>query len=484
VKEVFITNPSIAQEINTKTEEKLHQSVTITMIRNENPTATLGQFISHTTYQDLPEEVVKQAKRCILDLIGAAIGGSRTQVGKLLVGFIEECRTPKESTIPGWKVKASSPYAALATGSMAQDLELDDVNRMSHMHPGVSTIPTALSLCEREKKSGRDLITSTVVGYEVVNRIGKSVSPSILRDTVFHPAVLWAFGSIASACKVFGMDTEKCVNALGMGSLAPVAVEDPFRQGVMVKDLYGGWPNFVGIMCSILAMKGFTGSRVLIESDLGIAKVVSKKYDFSSIVKDLGRTFEIMNSGFKPYAACRRAHSAIDATFEILRRNKIDPKKIQRIDVGTFCAASRLSNTHPESSVAAKYSIPYAIALAILKGKVWIEEFDQNMLKDERILALAKKVRVHLDEELDRLYDSKWPALVKIELEDGNKYSSQVDWPKGEPESPLTDEEIKSKFVSTASTIIGKENAGRVVEMIDDLENLPKISTLMKLLGA
>jgi 2-methylcitrate dehydratase PrpD len=454
------------------------------MPANDGATLALAKFITRTEYDDLPQEVVQQAKRCILDLIGAAIGGSRTDVGRLLVGFIKEVDRLDESTIPGWTVRASSQYAALATGSMAQDLELDDVNRMSHMHPGVSTIPTALSLCEREKKSGKDLITSTVVGYEVVNRIGKSVSPSILRDTVFHPAVLWTFGSIASACKVLDTDVETSLNALGMGSLGPVAVEDPFRQGVMVKDLYGGWPNFVGIMCTLLALKGFTGSSVLIESDLGIAKMVSKNYDLGRIVENLGRTYEIMNSGFKPYAACRRAHSAIDATFQILAGNKIDPKEIKQISVGTFCAASRLTNTLPQSAVAAKYSIPYALALVILKHKVWIEEFDEKLLHDDEILGLAQKVRVYLDEELDKLYDSKWPALVEIELEDGKKYSSQVDWPKGEPEVPMTDEEIRRKFVSIASTVIGKDKADRVLSVIEDLENLSEISVLAELMRA
>jgi 2-methylcitrate dehydratase PrpD len=452
------------------------------MSTGEGVTAILAHFIAQSRYEGLPQDVVNQTKKCVLDLIGAAIGGSKTDVGRMMVEFIKQIDTREESRIVGWNSKASSPYAALAIGSMAQDLELDDVNRMSHMHPGVSTIPTALSLCDKEKKSGRDLIISTVVGYEVVNRIGKSVSPSILRDTVFHPAVLWTFGSIASACKVLGLDAETCVNAIGMGSLGPTAVEDPFRQGVMVKDLYGGWPNFVGIMCSLMAMRGFTGSRTLIESDLGIAKMASKQHDLTRIAKDLGDTYEIMNSGFKPYAACRRAHPAIDATLEILDKHTIEPQKIRRIDVGTFCAASRLTNTHPDNPVAARYSIPYALALTLFKRKVWIEDFNQSVLQDEKILNLAKKVHVYLNEELDKLYDSKWPALVEIELEGGERYSSQVDWPKGEPEIPLSDKQIKQKFISTASTVIGEKKAHRVVEIIDDLEDLSNVAVLTGLL--
>jgi 2-methylcitrate dehydratase PrpD len=215
-----------------------------------------------------------------------------------------------------------------------------------------------------------------------------------------------------------------------------------------------------------------------IEGEFGYCKAVSEKYDLSRITNGLGEVFEILKTGIKPYACCRQHHSAIDAVLEIREREGLAPEKIKSIRCRTFKVASRGSDRAPKTIGAAKYSAPYTIAVTFLFGKAWREQYTLDLINDPAVISLAAKVEVSADADLEKLYDEKWPAIVEVETLDGRIFQARRDIPKGEPEYPVSDAELRRKFMSLAQDAVSREKADEIWSMIFDLENLQDLSVL------
>ena len=440
----------------------------------------LAEFVANTEYDGLPGDVIKEAKRRIADVVAIGLSGATTKVGDNVTRYSLAKGGSGRATIWGTGQKTTPAYAALANGSMTFHLELDDVHRTSHTHPGVCAIPAGLALCEEKGLSGKDLLTAVVAGYDVAIRIGMGVSPSIYVDRVFlAPGTLGVFGAATVAAKLHGLTPSEIAGVLGTASyLAPLAPFESFSKGAPANEIIMGWCGLLGIDAVDLAGYGFPGPMTAIEGEFGYCKAVSERYDLSRITARLGEVFEIMNTGIKPYACCRQHHSAIDAVLEIRERESLAPEKIKAIRCRTFKVASRGSDKAPLTIGAAKYSAPYTIAVTFLFGKAWREQYTLDLIKDPAVSGLAAKVEVLADAELEKLYDEKWPAIVEVETLDGRILQARRDIPKGEPEYPVSDAELQQKFMSLAGDAVSKEKAEEVWRMIFDLENLKDLSVL------
>ena len=375
-------------------------------------------------------------------------------------------------------------YAALANGTMAFHLELDDVHRTSHTHPGVTTIPAALALAEQNGLGGRDLLLAVVLGYDAEARVGLAVSPSIYVDrTYLAPGTLGVFGAAAAAAKLLGFDEGATAGALSTASyVGPLAPFESFRLGAPAKDTIMGWANFAGLHAADLAAHGFGGPDTGLDGEYGYCRTVSARYDMDRLYDQLGHRFEILHTGFKPYACCRQHHSAIDAVLEIKQRDKISASQVAAVKLRTFVVASRGTNKTPDSVPAAKYSAPYTIALALALGRNRREQYSMELIRDASLLDLASRVEVVADDELEALYDEKWPSVIEITMKDGRVLSARRDLPKGEPEFPVSDEELKEKFLSLATDCVPVERAEAIWSAIFNLDETEHLSELTALL--
>lgn len=432
----------------------------------------------------MPEEVVYEAKRRILDVVCIGLSGYLSTPGKCITKYIQQNNIKGNSTLWGSGIKTSAEYAALANATMTFHLELDDVHRTSHTHPGVSTIPATLALCEELNLTGKELISAIVVGYEIGIRVGLALSPSIYIDGPFlAPGSLSTFSSAAAAAKLYNFDLEKIIGILGSAAyISPIAPFETFKRGFSSKDIIMGWGGLTGIICSKLRKYNFEGADTGIEGKFGYAEAITKKYNLDKGLKGIGNEYLILKTGIKPYACCRQHHAAIDATLAIRDKYNIDIEKIEKIIDQTFEVSSRGNNPNPRTISEAKYSNPYIIAVALLEGKVWREQFTEKKINDSRILNLASKVEVLKDDELDKLYDEKWPSIVTIIMKDGKKYSERRDLPKGEPEYSISDKELKNKCISLALNTVCAKKVERIwdaVMNIDYLENLLEFTTLL-----
>lgn len=446
----------------------------------------LAEKIEKTNISDLPEDVVKEVKRHLLDVIGVMLAGYKTEVGEKVVTFVRGLKYPEESSIVGWGGKSSSSYGALANTAMGFHLELDDVHRTSHTHPGITTIPAALAIGERMGSGGRELIAAINAGYETEIRIGQALSPSIFLDRVFLPcSLLGSFGAAATTCKLLKLEKEKIVGALGnVATLTPLSIFESYKSGTITKEFMMGWTNAVGIMGASMAEHGMGGPRTAIEGSLGFANAAADRYDLGKIESANVFYQGIRNTCIKPYACCRQHHTAVDAALELRNRYHLKAEEIEEVVDRTFSVASRGDDIAPKTVAAAKYSAPYIIAVALTEGKVWREQFSEEKIRDPKLLTLARKVKVLFDPELEKLYDEKWPSLVEVKAKDGKVYSARYDLPKGEPEVPITDSELEEKFISLATDTISKKAARGIIDIVWNLEHLKDVKELMPLLKA
>jgi len=454
---------------------------------------TLAEYISDLTFEGLPKEVVDKATNCILDSAGCMLGGSRTDVVKILAAFAGHLGGKLESTIIGTKEMTSCANAAFVNSESANVLDFDDTFMG---HPGATVIPPALAVAEAQHATGKELILAVVAGYEVSMRIGIAIRPSYEISKKIAGYQTWQiFGAVASSSKLLNLKKKAIHMAMGIaGAAAPIPSDmkcsmNPLNKEVgmpMTKNNYG-WASLIGVNATILAKMGYTGPVDIFEGETGFWRMYgSDRCDFEKFIDGFGRSYYILKVAFKPYSCCRYLHPALDATLKIVKNNKLEVEDIEKITVNTFSdiTVPPWDDRKPKTMQSAIHSIPYCIAIAITGSKPGLEWFTKASLTNSKVLELAKKVELVGDPEADKMKVDKGKTLlanVQIHSKKGT-FQEVVDCPKGEPENPMTDKELRAKFKRLAKKVITDEKAKTIFHMIKNLENIKDVAEITKLL--
>jgi 2-methylcitrate dehydratase PrpD len=449
------------------------------------PTLSLAQYVAKTRFKDLSQELVREAKRHLADVLAVGLSGSSTTSGKAMRSFAEKKLNRKSPvTLWGSKLKADAGIAALANATMTYHLELDDVHRTSHAHPGISVVPAALAVCEEKDLPPADLLTAIVVGYDIVTRVGMAVSPSIYVDRVFlAPGTLAPWGATSAVASLLGLNEQETARTLGIAAfLSPLCLFESFAMGSPIKNMAMGWGNLIAIWGAMFNAEGLFGPVTVLEGQFGYAKATADVYDFNRMDAVENYNRGILNTGIKPYSCCRQHHAAIDAMLELRDREGLSADQVEHVLVKTFAVASRGNNKEPKTVANATYSCPFSVATALVHGKCWREQYTEKAITDPKVLALAARIDIVKDDELDSLYDEKWPAVVEVKTRDGRFMSARWDLMKGEPEHPLSDDELKAKFMSLAADCMDKAQAEDIWSAVYNLEKLNSINELTRLL--
>ena len=432
----------------------------------------LAVFIFDTRYEKLPEDIIYQAKRCILDFMGVALAGSRVGLAPLITKTICEMGGVEEATIIGDGRKIPFSNAALINGVRGHTLDMDDGHRYAGGHPAVTVIPAALALGERENVSGKDLIEAVVAGYEVFIEIASGINPSHLLRGFHTTGTVGPFGAVAASSKILCLTRDEIKNALSIAGLMGSGLLEVMTSGQMMKALHPGRAAQAGLLASCLAQDGAEGPEKIFEGEKGFIKAFSDMDRMNEVYPDAGNGFEILNIYFKHHAACRHIHPALDAIREIMTKHEIDLESIKRIDVDTYSVAVKLTGSGEEINTAlgAKFSLPLSVALLLAYGNAGVDEYSVDSIKNPLIRRLAEKVKVRVDKARDEVYPHKRGASVRIESSAGI-YRFELDHPKGEPENPLSNEELKNKFLQNANKILTPEKAERMKDLVFHIED-------------
>jgi 2-methylcitrate dehydratase PrpD len=455
-------------------------------------TEKLADFIEETTFSSLPSNVIKTAKLCLLDFLGCVYGGSREKSGKIVLDLVRKLGGNKEATIIATGEKVPCLHAALVNGTMGHSLEFDDLHREGGAHPGVTVIPAALAAAELEERTGKELLTAIIVGYEINVRLGAIVSfereHEMLRPHGVHvSSLMGTFGAAAAAAKLLKLSSEEIANALGICALAPISPFEVTVGGGMVKDTYGGWPAQTGLFAALLAKMGFTGSKRILESmPLGIYNIVLRRdVDFFQALSRLGESWAITSTTFKPYACCRFSHSTIDAILDAIKQKDLNPSDIKDVIITTHARGYHIGRTRePSDVVQARFSIPFVAAMTLIKKRgVNIDDITEETIKDEKVLELSRKVKCVHDPYLDSLASKGYRvSVVKITTTKGETYEGRCDIPKGDPRNPLTEGELLSKFKGLASMLLSPAHIEQVIHVTRNIEAIDNIRDYTRIL--
>ena len=413
-------------------------------------------FTLNTRWDNLPDAVQHQAKRCLMDALGALIAGSRTPVAGIMRKTAKEQFGGDQATILVSGERVSAVGAALANGFFGNALDIDDGYRNVKGHPGACALPPVLTAAEMAGEiSGREFLTALVVAYELGIRAG------VIRHATYetyHSSGSWgAVAGAAAAGRLMGLSAEKIFHAMGAAEYhAPIA---PMMKGIdtpsMGKDSIG-WGCLVAVMSACMARDGFTGVCPLFDDAPD-----------AQWVKNLGDVWEILNLYFKPYAACRWGQPAVAGALQIVRDNALTPKRIRRIRVRTFEAAARLPSGHPKDTEEAQYSLAFPVAAALLDGEVGPAQVLPPRLYDPELLALLDKVSTEGAPEFEAEFPAKAPCEVVVETIAGQTYrSGRIEAIWEPPDRLPSDQELETKFLWLVEPVLGKMQASELADRI------------------
>lgn len=424
----------------------------------------LADYIVDIKYEDLSSDVTHQAKRVILDSLGTMYMGTRKDEAAGITPFLKELNAPKECTIIGSEQKTSLTWAAWANACYAQVHDCNDGHRKGAAlggspHPGRVAVPTALAVAEKLNLSGKEVIVSVVVGYDVAAKLmGMKTSPPTS-----------AYCSAAITARMLGLNAEQTIFALGIaGFNSPKAV--PATLSYDTNFLSNGYQTKVGIEAALLAKHGFNGPKLADDNRL------STRFK----TRGLGRTFEVMDVYIKPWPTCRMTHGAIEALLNLRKAysftaEDIDAVEVSQLTHGMYIADEKVG---PDSYYKnCQFNLPYIAACIITDGIVTEAQFTKERIADQKLHDLAAKVKVVPDEVLDSIYPEECrPTSVQVKLKDGKTYTERVDLPWGEPRNPINDEDLFKKFAEWSTPTVDSAKAAQVWAGLKKLDQLDDVS--------
>jgi 2-methylcitrate dehydratase PrpD len=287
-----------------------------------------------------------------------------------------------------------------------------------------------------------------------------------------------------------GLQTDQMVDALGVaGFILPVSTAENLWCGYSAKPLHSGYAAKLGIEAALMAEEDFSGCPIegTPERGRGFLEITTGEVNFERIVDRLGDYFTVRDVYFKAFPACRHVHGTAEATLNIVHDRRVDVRDVERIDVFTYTLSASLLNRYTDaqsSMIAAQFSIPYVAAAAIVDGSLGTEQFADRRIHDPVIIELAHRVRVSPDPEIDARYPQVTPTRVEVRLRSGEVLRNQVDMPKGDPRTPMSEGELFDKFDHLAGLAVDRERIARIKDFVMDLERAADLTPLFALLQA
>jgi 2-methylcitrate dehydratase PrpD len=455
-------------------------------------TKRLLQFCAGLDDSAIPPEVTARATDLFLDFVGVALGSlelatSAATVPDLFASFGGE----EQSRIFGRAAKVPAPSAAFANASIHHAIELDDTHSGASLHPGTCVIPAILAVGEARRAGGRGLLRAMVVGYEVAVRLGRAVDPVAHYARGFHPtSTCGVFAAAVAAGAVIGLKEEQLAHALGIaGSFAAGNIEF-LNDGSLTKRIQPGLAAWGGTVAALLAERGLTGPRDILEGKYGFLRGYSDRADPTRLTEGLGDGFALMETGIKPHACCRYCQSPIDGALTLRALHGIRPEAVEKVTVGLVAQGIKNVAEDPErrrapaTVVDAQFSVYHGVAAALVQGHAFIEAFQPETIGHPAVRDLARRVEAVHDPSLDPAFPREWPAWVTIRMRDGRELTARVQNARGDPENPLTRDELRAKFAALAGRRCPPDAVDRLWEACSTLADVADVNAITALFAA
>ncbi|MBB1090183.1 MmgE/PrpD family protein [Rhodopseudomonas palustris] len=446
-----------------------------------NETATLAGYVAALRFEDIPQDVLARAKVLTLDFLGSAIRARReAESTPSLLAMLQALSLDGDgaATVFGDTKRWTPAMAALLNGALGHSLDFDDTHADSSLHPSAPVVPAAFAVGELVGASGREVLTAIVAGYEVCCRLGNALDPTSHYARGFHPtATAGAYGAAAAAAKLFGLTQDQIVAAFGVSGSQAAGSLQFLVNGAWNKRYQVGAAAMNGVIAATLAKNDFIGATESVEGIHGLLVGYTDTPHHDKAVADLGRVYETMKIGVKPYPSCRYTHAAIDALIAMRREHNLTPDQVKRVEIGLHrngitLTGDAATKRHPSSIVGGQFSMFFTGALALEQGSFGWDDYTR--LGDPAIDALADRFDVVQDARLEGK-THPFGARVSITTDDGVHERIYAD-PSGEPNAFPTDQAMAQKFLQLARPVLDGR-AQQFADAILTLERFDRVAT-------
>jgi 2-methylcitrate dehydratase PrpD len=435
-------------------------------------TRTLARYVLSVRYDDLPDPVRKEARRTLLNWVGCAVGGSRHETVDVAIAALAPFSGPPQATVLGRRERLDILHASLMNGISSHVFDFDDTHLKTVIHPAGPVVSALLALAEHRPMSGRDFLTSMVVGIETECRIGNAVYPAHY-DRGWHiTGTAGVFGAAAACGRSLGLSEQQMVWALGLAATQPVGLREMF--GTMTKSFHPGRAAQNGLTAALLASRGFTSTELGLEGKSGWANVLSTSRNYAEITGNLGRSYEISLNTYKPFACGIVIHPTIDACIQLRHEHRLTADAIDRIDLRVHPLVLELTGKKtPTTGLESKFSVYFAAALAIVVGSAGIRDFSDANAKSPTIVALRDRVTAAVDSTL-----KEEQVRATIVLKDGRRLEKSIEHVVGSVERPMSDADLENKFLALAEGILPETQTRTLIARCWEVEGLRSAADL------
>jgi 2-methylcitrate dehydratase PrpD len=426
--------------------------------KTEGLSARIAGHVATTPFAALPPATVAATKRALLDGVGVMLAASGLSAeARPFIALAREEGGAAAATIAGHGIRVPAQAAAFANGALAHALDFEDAFDAAPSHPNASLIPAALAVAEAHGPvSGEDFLAAMAIGCDLVCRIGLSLRRSMEEGGWYPPPILGAFGATAAAARLMRLTPRQVTDAF---SLLMCQVSCPgeikYSADTVIRAVREAFPARSAVAAARLAAGGVRGFDAPFEGKGGFFRLyVEGEYEPDTILDGLGCAFWIERLSFKPWPACRGTHGYIEAIQDLAREHAFAPEEVAAIhleggDVQRMLFDPEARKKKPATAIDAKFSLPFTVALALVRGDVTLDDFDEAARGDPHLLAIADKVTYRQRPGWGR--DRAASAALEIVLRDGRSVKKELDVPLGHPDRPLSDEQLRAKFVACAA---------------------------------
>jgi 2-methylcitrate dehydratase PrpD len=453
----------------------------------------VGDFVSSLKYEDIPQEVTRHAKLCLLDALGVALASADMPWCHAVHGLVRTQGGAPEATVWYHGDRVPDTNAALANAMFVHSMDFND--DLAGIQVGGIIPPSALAVAESVGASGKDVIASIIIGYDVVTRCAMAINSQGLYMRGLQPtAICGAFAAAAVAGRLMNLDAKTIAYAFGIAGSYAGGTTEFLKEGTDTKRFHVAKAAHGGVLSAHLAKRGMTGPRSIFEGEHGLFRAYSEDSSPEQLVQELGTRFDILDTSVKRYPFCDGNAAPLEATLTVLRENDLTSGDVESFHfrIKTFLIpyvvdyyGDKERKYRPQTELDAQMSLPYCLSVGLLNdGHVRTSDFYLDRLSDPKVLAIADKVTAEGDTELDKvpLKPMSMPAIVTVTTKDGRRLEKRVDHQKGDPRNPFSEDDFINKFRECTNDILAPDSQQVVIDNIMDLDKCDDLDTLVSAL--
>ena len=436
-------------------------------------TEDLACYVVETSTDRVPDSIMHEGKRCLINFLAVALYASRDPSLDILLDVFELEGGSAHASVLGSGVRTSLQNAALANGYLGHLEDYDDTHFPTVIHPSSPTLPAALALGEQLGSTGREVLAASVLGMELCCRIGMAVHPYHYDEGWHITGTCGVFGAVIAAGKLLGLDLEQMTNALGIAGTQAAGVREVF--GSMTKPFHPGRSAQSGVLAALLAQRGFTSTNVILEGRRGFAAVMSEDSHLERITDELGERWELTMNGLKPYACGVVNHPLIDAMVALRNNPQITADAVASVQARVHPLVLELvDRPNPRVGLEGKFSYQHSMAVGLLDGAAFPAQYTDARVSDLQVARLRDCIEATIDQSMAE--DS---AEVTITLKDGRAFTERVDHATGAPENPLTDRQLDDKLRALAGDVMPQSQVEQLLADLWDLDRADNVSQVV-----